>query len=89
MAWFGLENVLVWSLFFKTYRYATFVHITTAILIALLFTSGALVMLVSGSTALLYAYYWHNDVGFGLLILLPFILTSGAVCKFSQTLPAV
>ena len=45
VAWFGLENLLLWSIFFKNFRFGVILHIFFASLTLALFLLAAMIMI--------------------------------------------
>ena len=81
ITWFGLENLLLWSTLLKQYKVGIMLHALVGAVIAGLMITGALMEILNEGIG---GSFLHMILGFVLLITMPFILLSGAVCKIQQ-----
>lgn len=84
LAWFGLENLLLWSSLFKNLRYGIYAHAFFGSLAAAFMIVGSLMMIVSEGFGEIREEFLHMTLGFVLLVVMPLILISGTLCKIQQ-----
>lgn len=87
VAWFGLENIGLWALHFKSKAYSQFIHIFCMASAAALMFIGCMIELVVFGPRAIYFRFYHMTWGFVLMCIIPFLLLSGSVCKISQNSP--
>ena len=87
IAWFALENLTLWSMFFKNYRYGAIAHIFFASLLGGFFFIGGMMMIIAEGWGEVTEEFAHMTLGFILLILLPILMFTGALTKIFQLSP--
>ena len=82
-AWVLLENLVLWSILFKNYRYGQVLHIIFAGLLASGFFLGVLLMLVYTGFQQIRNNP-HDAAGFSLLCIFPVLIVTGGMTKLTQ-----
>lgn len=89
IAWFILENIGIWSLYFKSNPYSLYIHALCMGMIGFITALGPMLMIGLYGPSIILASIFHQIWGFVLYLTLPFLLISGSICLITKLKPNI